>query len=253
MGRPKLRLTLASETAQGQVCVRLNHVHPDGASTRISFGVLNLTHRESSAAPEEMPIGKPVELEIELDHIAYRVPEGHRIAVAVSTAYWPLIWPSPEAGRVTVSGGALRLPERALAVADEWSFEEATGADGWQTEELRAPRNEKREITDHETGLITLIINDDFGKRRDNAHGLVSGGVSRETWVIHPDDPLSARGSTHWTEETERGDIILRTETYAEMKSDRDTFYVSGRLEAYENNVLIYARDVEEAIARDMM
>ena len=71
--------------------------------------------------------------------------------------------------------------------------------------------------------------------------------------MIHPDDPLSARGSTHWTEETERDDIILRTETFAEMKSDRDTFYVKGRLEAYENNVLIYARDVEEAIARDMM
>ncbi|MFY9466427.1 MAG: peptidase S15, partial [Lentibacter algarum] len=124
---------------------------------------------------------------------------------------------------------------------------------GWQTEELRAPRNEKREITDHETGLITLIINDDFGKRRDSAHGLVSGGVSRETWVIHPDDPLSARGSTHWTEETERDDIILRTETFAEMKSDLNTFYLSGRLEAYENNVLIYERDVEEAIARDMM
>ena len=253
VGRPKLRLTLRSDTPQGQICVRLNHVHPDGASTRMSFAVLNLTHRKSSASPEPMPVGEAVEIELVLDHMAYRVPEGHKIAVAVSTAYWPLIWPAPEAGAVTVTGGALHLPERGLAVADEWRFDEAEGAAGWQTEELRAPRNEKHEVTDHETGLITLTITDDFGKRRDVAHGLVSGGVSRETWVIHPDDPLSALGRTHWTEETERAGLALRTETFAEMTSDATNFYVTGRLEAYENDVLVYARDVQDQVKRDMM
>ena len=253
VGRPKLRLTLRSDTPQGQICVRLNHVHPDGASTRMSFAVLNLTHRKSSASPEPMPVGEAVEIELVLDHMAYRVPAGHKVAVAVSTAYWPLIWPAPEAGAVTVTGGMLHLPTRDLAAADEWHFEEPEGAAGWQTEELRAPRNEKHEVTDHETGLITLTITDDFGKRRDVAHGLVSGGVSRETWVIHPDDPLSALGRTHWTEETERAGLALRTETFAEMTSDATYFYVTGRLEAYENDVLVYARDVQDQVKRDMM
>lgn len=253
VGRPSVRLALRSDTAQGQICVRLNHVHPDGASTRMSFAVLNLTHRTSSAAPEPMPVGEVVEVELALDHMAYRVPAGHRIAVAVSTAYWPLVWPAPEAGAVTVTGGALHLPERALAQADEWHFEQAEGAEGWQVEELRAPRSERHEVTDHGSGLITLTITDDFGKRRDVAHGLISGGVSRETWVIHPDDPLSALGRTHWTEETERDGLALRTETFAEMTSDAGFFYVTGRLEAYENDVLVYARDVQDRVARDMM
>lgn len=253
VGRPRVRLRLSADAPQGQICVRLNHVHPDGASTRVSFAVLNLTHRNGAANPEPMPVGEVQALELELDHIAYRVPEGHRLAVAVSSAYWPLIWPAPEAARLVVHGGALELPERALAQADEWRFEPAEGAAGWQTEELRAPRNEKHVSTDHETGLVTLTINDDFGKRRDRAHGLVSGGVSRETWVIHPEDPLSARGITHWTEETEREGLALRTETFAEMRCDRDMFYLTGRLEAYENDVLVSARDVSEHVPRDMM
>lgn len=253
VGRPRVALRLSAETQHGQIAVRLNHVDQNGARTRISYGVLNLAHRDSHAAPEPMVPGETYDIEVELDHIAYRVPEGHRLAVSVSTAYWPLIWPAPEATRVTISGGDLKLPVRPLAEADEWSFEPPEGAAGWKTEELRAKSSERRQETDHETGRITLVINDDFGKRRDLEHGLVSGGVSRETWEIHPDDPLSARGQTHWTEETEREGLALRTETYAQMWCDAERFYLTGRLEAYENDTLIYARDVKDEIERDHM
>ena len=80
---------------------------------------------------------------------------------------------------------------------------------------------------------------------------LISGGIARERWSIHPDDPLSAHGTCHWTTELERDDIILRTETFSEMWSDQTRFYLKGRIEAYENDVLIYARDENDAIERD--
>lgn len=251
VGQPKLRLRLSADRPQGQIAVRLNHVHPDGQSTRITYGVLNLAHRDSHADPAPMEPGTAYDVEVTLDQIAYRVPEGHRVSVAVSTAYWPLIWPAPERTALTITGGALELPERAAARGDEWSFEPPEGAEGWQTEELRAPENIRREEHDLSTGEVTLIIEDDFGKRRDLAHGLVSGGVSRERWTIRPDDPLSARGETHWTEETEREGQALRTETYARMWSDEDYFHLGGRLEAYENGILVYERDVADKIARD--
>ena len=41
---PKVCLTLSSNKAQAQIAVRLNQIHPDGASTRITYGVLNLSH-----------------------------------------------------------------------------------------------------------------------------------------------------------------------------------------------------------------
>ncbi|MEN0079546.1 MAG: CocE/NonD family hydrolase C-terminal non-catalytic domain-containing protein, partial [Pseudomonadota bacterium] len=95
VGRPIVTLKLRAEAAQGQIAVRLNHVHPDGASTRITYGVLNLSHRDSAAMPEPMPLDTDVTVTVKLDEIAYSVPEGHRLRVAVSTAYWPLIWPTP--------------------------------------------------------------------------------------------------------------------------------------------------------------
>lgn len=252
VGAPVLRLRLSSDKRQGQMAVRLNHVHPDGARTRITYGVLNLTHRHGNAAPEEMVPGRAEEIELTLDHIAYRVPEGHRIAVAVSTAYWPLIWPAPEAAALTIEAGTLALPVRQSdGTGDEWRFEPPEAEAPWQVEELRPVENVKRIEEDLVSGIVSVIIEDDFGKRRDLGHGLISGGKSRERWDIHPDDPLKARGITHWTEETERGDIRLRTETFAEMWADATDFHLAGRLEAWENDILVYERDLSDSIPRD--
>ncbi|WP_322867011.1 CocE/NonD family hydrolase [Aquicoccus sp. G2-2] len=251
VGAPKVRLRLSCDKPQGQVAVRLNHVHPDGAVTRITYGVLNLCHRGGHDTPEALVPGEVFEVAFALDHIAYRVPEGHRIAVAVSTAYWPLIWPAPEAAALIIEGGALDLPIRARAGADEWSFEPPEGDAPWQVDQLRAPENIRRLEEDFGSGMVSLIIEDDFGKVKDRQHGLISGGVSRERWEIHPDEPQRARAITHWTEEMERGDIKLRTETYAQMHADGANFYLTGRLEAYENDVMVYERDISESVPRD--
>ncbi len=62
VGAPVVRLVLACDRAQGQVAVRLNHVHPDGASTRITYGVLNLSHRNGPEVPEAMVPGRAEEI-----------------------------------------------------------------------------------------------------------------------------------------------------------------------------------------------
>ena len=82
-------------------------------------------------------------------------------------------------------------------------------------------------------------------------HGLRSGTVTREVWRIHPDDPLCASGDIHWTQELARGDWSIRTETTAKMWSDAETYYLAGRLEAFEGDVLVYERDVETTVPRD--
>jgi len=253
VGAPVVRLRLRSDQPQAQIAVRLTHVHPDGASTRITYGVLNLSHCNSAAAPQPLVPGQEVEVELQLDHIAYRLPQGHSLRLAISSAYWPLIWPGPAPVCLTVLSGTLDLPQRPRAAGDEWVFPPPDADDPWQIETLRAGRNSRVQETDMNTGILTLRIEDDFGKRRDLDHGLISGGCAREWWSIHPSDPLSARGRTHWTEEVARDAVALRTETYAEMWSDAESFYLTGRLEAYENDQLIYARDVTHKVARDRM
>ncbi|MEO0670141.1 MAG: CocE/NonD family hydrolase [Pseudomonadota bacterium] len=251
VGRPIVTLKLRAEAAQGQIAVRLNHVHPDGASTRITYGVLNLSHRDSAAMPEPMPLDTDVTVTVKLDEIAYSVPEGHRLRVAVSTAYWPLIWPTPLKCGVTITGGHLDLPVAETSGADTRAFPPPDAAAPWQTEELRLEAHTRRQETDMVTGTVSLIIKDDFGKLRDLDHGLITGSVARERWDIHPDDPLSARGTCHWTDEMVRDGIALRTVARCEMWSDATHFHLTARIEAYENGTEIYARDVTDSIPRD--
>ena len=111
----------------------------------------------------------------------------------------------------------------------------------------------RRSETDHTTGEVHLIIEDDFGKVQDADHGLITSSIARERWSIHPDDPLSARGTLHWSNELGRGDWSIRTETYSEMWSDAETFFLKARVEAYEGDALIYERDIKDQIPRDQM
>ncbi|MEP5154352.1 CocE/NonD family hydrolase, partial [Planktotalea sp.] len=58
VGAPKVTLTLTCDKPQGQIAVRLLDLHPDGASSRITYGVLNLSHRDSHASPEPLEMDR---------------------------------------------------------------------------------------------------------------------------------------------------------------------------------------------------
>ena len=103
------------------------------------------------------------------------------------------------------------------------------------------------------TGIHSLVIEDDFGKSRDSDHGLIAGSIARERWDIHPDDPLSAHGYCVWEDEMERDDIRLRTRAECSMRSDATTFHLSAKIEAWENDKLVYSREENDAIPRDHM
>jgi putative CocE/NonD family hydrolase len=251
VGAPEVTLTLTCDKPQGQIAVRLLDIHPGGASTRITYGVLNLTHHKSHAAPEPLTPNAPITVTLKLDQTAYRVPAGHRIGLAISSAYWPLIWPSPEPTTLHISSGTLDLPLRPSGDADEWTFEPPEAETPWQVETLRESSNSRKTTTDWTTGTVTLEIIDDFGKLRDSDHGLINGSIAREWWTIHPDDSLSATGRTHWTDELERDGIKLRTEAISEMSADASHFHLKGSIRAYENDTLIFEKDINDSISRD--
>ena len=251
VGAPQITLTLSTDTLQGQIAVRLLDIAPNGASSRITYGVLNLSHRKSHAEPRAMTPDEAEEVVVTLDHCAYRLPKGHRLGLAVSTAYWPLIWPSPEATTLTLTQGTLTLPLRPSGDDDEWTFELPEAETPWQVETLREGSNSRKTVTDWTTGIVTLEIVDDFGKVKDSDHGLINGSIAREWWSIHPGDPLSAHGCAHWSDEQEREGITLRTETTSEMTSDATHFHLKARLEAFENDELVFEKDVQSSIERD--
>ncbi|MER8865102.1 CocE/NonD family hydrolase [Mesorhizobium sp. M0751] len=253
VGAPEVVVRVSSDRRQANIAVRLCDVHPDGASELISYGVLNLTHRNSHEFPEALVPAETVSARVVLDQCAYRVPAGHRLRVAISNSYWPMIWPSPEPVRLELSAAALMLPLRPPATCDEVTFPAPEGATPWATETVRAANSERHVDRDEKTGMITLSIVDDFGEVRDLEHGLANGSVARETWSIHPDNPLSASGKTHWTQTLSRNEWSVRTEAFAEMRSDAQSFMVSARIEAYEGEKLVFERNFEEKIPRELL
>jgi hypothetical protein len=233
------------------VAVRLCDVQPDGASTRITYGVFNLCHRHGHEFPAPVTPGETMEIAVRLDDIAYNVAPGHRLRLAISSAYWPLVWPSPEPVALTLQHGSLDLPVRASGSGDEATFAEPEGATSRQVETLRESSNSRVVEQDQTTGTVTLAIVDDFGEVRELNHGLETGGVARERWTIEPADPLSAYGETHWTQTLSRSGWSVRTETRTTMRSDRENFHLTGRIEAFEGDQLVFERDFDETIERD--
>lgn len=250
-GAPKITLTLSSDQPTAQIAVRLNHIHPDGASTRITYGVLNLCHRDGHEVSDLLPVNEAVTAALKLDQCAYTVPAGHRLRISISNSYWPLLWPSPQATSLNIQEGNLEIPLVNEVAGHTVSFPPPEAADPWQTETIREGRNSRRQETDLNTGTVHLHIVDDFGKVSDVKHGLINGSIAREHWQIHPNDPLSARGTCHWSDEIERDDIKLRTEASCEMWSDSDHFYLTAKIEAFENEHSIYKRDVSDKILRN--
>ena len=82
-----------------------------------SLGVLNLTHLRGHS-PEEVkpvPTHEIFQARLKLDSTAYRVAAGHKIRLALSSVYWPFVWPSPHVTCLSVHTGSkskLLLPVR---------------------------------------------------------------------------------------------------------------------------------------------
>ena len=250
-GAPQITLKLSSDQATAKIAVRLNHIHPDGASTRITYGVLNLCHRDGHEVSSPLPLNEAITTTLNLDQCAYTVPAGHRLRISISNCYWPLLWPSPVSTILNIHEGTVQIPLVNEVEGHTVAFPPPEAADPWQTKTIREGTNSRRQETDLNTGIVHLHIEDDFGKVRDADHGLINGSIAREHWQIHPDDPLSAKGTCHWTDELERKDIKLRTEARCEMWSDPDHFYLNARIEAFENDRRIYKRDVSDKIPRN--
>ena len=116
LGLPVVRLRLAADRSNAVVCLRLCDVREDGASLLISRGFLNLTRREGHDRVAALAAGRRYDVRVALKAVGHRFEAGHRLRLAVSAAYWPWIWPSPEPVTLTVVCGEqsrLELPVRA--------------------------------------------------------------------------------------------------------------------------------------------
>ena len=74
LGFPEVTLKVSTDQPLASLAVRLCDVAPTGASTLVSRGLLNLTHRENHEFPEPLKPGRQYTVRIRLNSIAYALP-----------------------------------------------------------------------------------------------------------------------------------------------------------------------------------
>ena len=249
LGAPALTVEVAADEPLALLAVRLCDVAPDGSSTLVTRGLLNLAHRTGSSEPQPLEPGRRAQVRVPLEAIGYAFPSGHRIRVSVSSSYWPWAWPSPR--RTTVSlltGPSSRfdLPVRPVGKRDS--------APGLLPPPDRA---------DEHGGSIRSLVRDGDewrlelertrGRRNVPPGTLEIEGAQTDVYRIEDNDPLSAVVECRRRMGMARDGWSAHVETASSMSADTDTFLLVHQVDAYENGELVFSRARSLRIPRDLV
>lgn len=255
LGAATLDLEFESDQPNAMVAVRLSDVAPGGRATRVTYGLLNLTHRNGHEEPEALAVGERCRARVHLNGCAQKFPAGHRIRVAISNSYWPLAWPSPRPGKLTVYSGLSRLslPVRAKDEPDNIKepFEEPEGTPPIEVTQL-VPGRQKWTVThDLVDDECTLEVLGDNGTIRMDD---IDWEIDRRTYERYGrfgNDFDSVRGETNSRIRFRRQEWSAETETYTILTSTPTDFRLHARLDAYENGERIFSHNWQSVIPRD--
>lgn len=260
LGPPVLRLRLAADAPVAQLAVRLSDVAPDERVTRVSYQVLNLTHRDGHERPEALEPGRHYDLTVTLNVCGHRFLPGHRIRLALASAYWPMVWPAPYPALLSIrtAESTIDLPVRQADPGPCVSFEPPAHGPRTPITAIAPGSLRRYSAQDHVTGemnYVTDAVGGVFGEgvlRLEAVDVEVAHGLKREL-TVQDDDPLSARYVVTQSFELGREGWRSRVDTLAEMHSDCETFYLSGTLTARHNGEIVIQRDWNFKIPRDLV
>lgn len=227
-------LEVVSDRPMANLAVRLCDLRPGGESLRVSFGVLNLAHRDGHESPALLAVGQRYRVRIHLNDAGAVFPAGHSIRLALSTAYWPIMWPCPEKATLTILAGTLELPVRPPRASDA----------------------RLKPLPDPETAAPekpTVGRRGELRIERIDRIGLESGSKVASRFHVDDDDPLSAVAELRRTDTKSREGWQVRIETQMRLACTRDVFQLQASLRAWEGENEVCRRDWERAIARDFL
>lgn len=257
LGNVIAELEVSADQPVAMVAVRLSDLAPDDKATRVTYGLLNLTHRDGSGEPQPLQPGTFYRVRVRLNEIGYVFPRGHRMRIAVSTSYWPLAWPAPVSARLhlRLAGCSVQLPVRPPRDEDEHirGFGPAEGTCPSPHEILEPEHHTWRVIRDLESDTSVLEVTNDGGIQQLHGPDLTVQRKALEWYTFKADDYDSVRGETLWERGLRRGDWSVRTVTRTVLRSDRQHFYIDAELDAWEGDRRVYSRNWRRTLRRDLV
>ncbi|MDQ6432564.1 CocE/NonD family hydrolase [Mesorhizobium sp. LHD-90] len=254
LGAPEIDLLVTVDQPHVNLAARLCDVYPDGTSALMTYGVLNLSQRDSHEFPEPCPVGRPFRVRLKLNDFGRIVPKGHRVRLAIANQHWPILWPQPRLSTLTVATGesTLILPVRPPSPLDGTvRFEPAETAPPVPTTVFEQGFDRRIVTDDVGGGLQTITLTSDHGRLRYDDRGITVASANTDIMSIRPDDPLSAKLVTEYRWAIESGEADTESAARTELTADETHFTLSWRLEARERGQLVHSAAATRRIRRD--
>ena len=255
LGRPKVRLHVASTAAVMGFAVSLSEVGPDGASHLVAKGMLNGTRRESFSAPQPMEPGAVYPLEIEIDATGWVFARGHRLRLSVASADFPNVWPTPELGTNTVYFGGERASCLVLPVVPAQASAPPPvfrPSPKLPSRHALAPEPPTWRVEqDVLTGTTTVVV-----KYATQFRPIPSVLIQREFASHSQVDPRDPAGASvrGWHEcRVARPNQVIQGRTDAHIQATATHLHVTLDLEVRVNGALHFNRRWAETIRRELL
>jgi putative CocE/NonD family hydrolase len=251
LGNPVARVRVSADQTVARLTARLCEVTPDGRSWLVTYGLLNLTHRDSHVEPTPLVVGRPYDIDLSLSFIAHRFQAGSRIRLSISEGLWPLVWPSPQIPTLSLAleASSLTLPVRSPPSAEAafpipLSPPMPGGLAG---------------------GPMVKVTRSDGGVIAFDAAWPVSTGTVTGVGTVHtsagPDAALSIREgdpeSCLWrvtqSARYQRGDWDCAVESLVELRASASDFHLVEKLTARRDGKVVFEREHPATIPRDLM
>ena len=263
LGTPVLELDVMADRPVAILVARLCNVAPDGTSSRITYGILNLCHRDSHEEPEALVPEQWYRIRLSLDDLGQNIPAGHRLRLGLSTSYWPMIWPAPEPVILTVStaNAWLDLPVRPPAETDALlpEFAPPLAAPGTQHKKIRPIETQRTIEIDLTTNEMVYTLKGDGGEfggaslARLEEIDLDMGYTQMKRYRILEDDPLSAEMEFVQSAILRRGDWSVRIESRSRLKSTAKAFKFTCDLEAINGGQSFAKKSWSQSVPRKLL
>lgn len=256
VGYPRLEVELMSDKSKAMLFAQLSDVAPDGAVTRVSYGVMNLTHLNGHDRVDLLTPGEKVKAFVDLDCCGHKFKEGHRIRLSLGTTFWPMFWPMPEDAKLTLNleTATFSLPifQGNQVSGPNMNPESASLTPITILQEGRVDRSISYDILSDTWTCITDGVGGVFGEgiyRFDEIDVTVEHNLKRELTLSNT-NPLSAQYKIYQKMKIGRDGWWIDANITITKTSDQENFRIVGEMDIKENDNFAFHKKWDQKIER---
>ncbi|MEH7746634.1 CocE/NonD family hydrolase, partial [Neobacillus drentensis] len=256
IGYPRFEVQLSSDKPKAMLFTQLSDVAPDGAVTRVSYGVMNLTHLNGHDRVDLLASGEKVNAYVNLDCCGHKFKAGHRVRLSIASTFWPMFWTMPEDATLTLNleTAKFSLPifNGSRTAGPNMSPQSAPLTPITLLSEGKVDRSISYDLVTDTWTCITDGVGGVFGEgvyRFDEIDVTVEHNLKREL-TLSNGDPLSAKYTIYQNMRIGREGWWIDADITVTQTSDGENFIIVGEMDVKENDEPAFQKNWDQKIKR---